>query len=59
MAAPVILLAVALSYAFTCVSWKPFVCSRGMVATLAVSVLILATVWSLSFFVVLSAMSAS
>jgi hypothetical protein len=30
-----------------------------MVATLAVSVLILATVWSLSFFVVLSAMSAS
>lgn len=47
------LLAVALGYAFAYVLWKPFVRPRGMVATLAVSVLTLATVWTMNFFVVL------
>ncbi len=47
------LLAVALGYAFAYALWKPFARPRGMVATLAVSVLTLATVWTMSFFVVL------
>ena len=47
------LLAVALGYAFAYVLWKPFARPRGMVATLAVSVLTLATVWTMNFFVVL------
>jgi hypothetical protein len=47
------LLAVALGYAFAYVLWKPLARPRGMVATLAVSVLTLATVWTMNFFVVL------
>ena len=47
------LLAVALGYAFAYVLWKPFARPRGMVVTLAVSVLTLATVWTLNFYVVL------
>ncbi|MCR4301624.1 MAG: hypothetical protein NUV51_08435 [Sulfuricaulis sp.] len=47
------LLAVTLGYAFAYVLWKPFARPRGMVATLAVSVLTLATVWTMNFFVVL------
>ena len=47
------LLAVALGYAFAYGLWKPFARPRGMVATLAVSVLTLATVWTMNFFVVL------
>lgn len=47
------LLAVALGYAFAYVLWKPFARPHGMVATLAVSVSTLATVWTMNFFVVL------
>ena len=47
------LLALALGYAFAYVLWKPFARPRGMLATLAISVLTLATVWSMNFFVVL------
>lgn len=47
------LLAVALGYAFAYVLWKPFARQRGLVATLAISVLTLATVWTMNFFVVL------
>lgn len=47
------LLAVALGYAFAYVLWKPLARPHGMVATLAISVLTLATVWTMNFFVVL------
>lgn len=47
------LLAVALGGAFTFVLWEPFVRQHGMVATLAVSVLALAGVWTTNFFVLL------
>lgn len=47
------LLAVALGYAFAHALWKPFARPRGMVATLAISVLTLTTVWTMNFFVVL------
>lgn len=47
------LLAVALGYAFAYVLWKPLAHPRGMVATLGISVLTLATVWTMNFFVVL------
>lgn len=48
-----LLLAVALGYAFAYVLWKPFARPRGMVVTLTLSVLTLATVWTTNFFVVL------
>ncbi len=47
------LLAVALGYAFAYALWKPFARPHGMVATLAVSVMTLVTVWTMNFFVVL------
>lgn len=47
------LLAVALGYVFAYILWKPFAHPRGMVATLAVSVLALVAVWTMNFFVVL------
>lgn len=47
------LLAVALGYAFAYALWKPLARPHGMVATLAISVLTLATVWTMNFFVVL------
>jgi hypothetical protein len=47
------LLAVAFGYAFAFALWKPFARPRGLVATLTVSVLTLATLWALNFFVVL------
>jgi hypothetical protein len=47
------LLAVVLGYAFAYVLWKPVARPRGMVATLTVSVLTLATAWTMNFFVVL------
>ena len=50
-------LALVLGYAFAYLVWKPFVCSRGPLATLAVSVLMLATVWTVNFFVVLPALN--
>ena len=46
-------LAVALGYAFAFVIWMPFARGRGVVATLTVSALTLATVWTVNFFVVL------
>lgn len=46
-------LAVALGYAFAFVIWMPFARQRGVVATLTVSALTLATVWTMNFFVVL------
>ena len=46
-------LALALGYAFAYLIWKPLVRARGPLATLAVSALTLATVWTLNFFVVL------
>jgi hypothetical protein len=47
------LLAILLGFAFAFVIWKPFARSRGIVATLVVSVLTLAAVWAINFFVVL------
>lgn len=47
------LLAVALGYVFSYVSWKPFARPRGIVVTLMVSVLSLASVWAINFFIVL------
>ncbi|MHB8623265.1 MAG: hypothetical protein ACYC9J_08100 [Sulfuricaulis sp.] len=46
-------LAVMLGYAFAFVIWLPFARGRGIVATLTVSALTLATVWTINFFVVL------
>ncbi|HYA39108.1 MAG TPA: hypothetical protein VEI74_12650 [Candidatus Methylomirabilis sp.] len=46
-------LAIALGCAFAYVIWKPLVRARGPLATVAVSALTLATVWTLNFFVVL------
>jgi len=50
-------LALVLGYAFAYLVWKPFVSSRGPLATLAVSALALATVWTVNFFVVLPALN--
>lgn len=50
-------LAVALGYAFAYAVWKPLVRARGPLATLAVSALTLATVWTVNFFVVLPALN--
>ena len=47
------ILAVALGFAFAFVIWMPFVRRHGVLATLAASVLTLATVWTMNFFVVL------
>lgn len=47
------LLAVALGYVFAYVFWKPFARPRGIVVTLVVSVLTLASVWAMNFFIVL------
>ncbi len=46
-------LAVALGFAFAYVIWKPLVRARGPLATLVVSALTLATVWTVNFFLVL------
>ena len=46
-------LALALGYAFAYVIWKPLVRARGPLATLAVSALTLAAVWTVNFFLVL------
>lgn len=51
------LLAIALGHAFAYLLWKPLVRPRGIVATLAVSVLTLTTVWTVNFFVVLPALN--
>ncbi len=51
------LLAVTLGHTFAYVLWKPFVRSRGIVATLVVSVLALASVWAINFFIVLPALN--
>lgn len=51
------LLALALGYAFAYVVWKPVTRPRGLVATLAASVLTLAGVWTMNFFVVLPALN--
>ena len=50
-------LALALGYAFAYLIWKPLVRAHGPLATLAVSALTLATVWTLNFFVVLPALN--
>ncbi|MGE5241360.1 MAG: hypothetical protein ACM3NI_06915 [Bacteroidota bacterium] len=50
-------LALALGYAFAYLVWQPLVRARGPLATLAVSALTLATVWTLNFFVVLPALN--
>jgi hypothetical protein len=50
-------LALLLGYAFAYLVWKPFVRSRGPLATLAVSALTLATVWTVNFFVVLPSLN--
>lgn len=50
-------LAVALGYAFAYVIWKPLVRARGPLATLVASALMLATVWTMNFFVVLPALN--
>ena len=50
-------LALALGYAFAYLIWQPLVRARGPLATLAVSALALATVWTLNFFVVLPALN--
>lgn len=46
-------LALALGCAFAYAIWKPLVRAHGPLATLAVSALALATVWTVNFFVVL------
>ena len=51
------LLSIALGFAFAYVLWKPFVRSRGIVATLVFSVLTLASVWAINFFVVLPSLN--
>ena len=48
-----LLLSVALGYAFAYLLWRPFVQRRGMVATLAMAVMTLMTVWAVNFFSVL------
>ncbi len=50
-------LALVLGYAFAYAIWKPLVRARGPLATLAVSALTLATVWTVNFFVVLPALN--
>lgn len=47
------LLAVALGYVFAYMIWKPFAQPRGIVVTLMVSILTLASVWAINFFIVL------
>lgn len=47
------LLAVALGYVFAYAIWKPFAQPRGIVVTLVVSILTLASVWAMNFFIVL------
>lgn len=50
-------LALALGGAFAYAIWKPLLRARGPLATLAVSALTLATVWTANFFVVLPALN--
>jgi hypothetical protein len=50
-------LALALGYAFAYLVWRPLVRARGPLATLAVSALALATVWTVNFFAVLPALN--
>lgn len=47
------LLAVTLGYVFAYAVWKPFAHPRGIVVTLVVSILTLASVWTMNFFIVL------
>jgi len=50
-------LATALGYAFAHAIWKPWARARGPLATLAAAALVLATIWTLNFFVVLPALN--
>jgi hypothetical protein len=50
-------LALALGYAFAYLVWNPLVRARGPLATLAVSALTLAAVWTVNFFVILPALN--